>query len=320
MDPETADRLRRSPAPVDPRRADRRAHERSISAIGLVSCAAGQAYDAQDLGCSRTSAHAPKPRSTTRGSTRRVGVALTLRRRSLLPPGLPVLRDLGLAARYLWRRHTEASGDWYEAVALSGERVFLAVGDVVGQGTEAAVMGQLRSAMRASTRSQGCRRRPLEKLSDFAAGVPGAEVSTAAAAGVDGAWARDLRLRRPAAAHRGRRRAAPSSRTGAARPSRSALTAIGEAAGQFDEGSSLVLYTDELRRAAARAARCRPGAAGGRGGGGGGRPPGRSASCSSTRWWTGARSSTTSRCWSPGGRRQSALALTVIAEPRALER
>ena len=41
-------------------------------------------------------------------------------------------------------------GDWYDVLPLAGGRVALAVGDVVGRGVRAAaVMGQLRSALRA---------------------------------------------------------------------------------------------------------------------------------------------------------------------------
>ena len=64
--------------------------------------------------------------------------------------------------------------------------MFLAVGDVVGRGTVAAsVMGQLRSAMRAYALAGFRPRAVLEHLSRFAAGIPGAEVSTAACVEID---------------------------------------------------------------------------------------------------------------------------------------
>ncbi|HVL31603.1 MAG TPA: SpoIIE family protein phosphatase, partial [Solirubrobacteraceae bacterium] len=44
----------------------------------------------------------------------------------------------------------QVGGDWYDAVALPGGRVALAIGDVVGRGIDAAsTMGQMRSALRA---------------------------------------------------------------------------------------------------------------------------------------------------------------------------
>jgi anti-anti-sigma factor len=109
-----------------------------------------------------------------------VDVATTLQR-SLLPERLPDVPGLELAARYQTATaHTEAGGDWYEAVEMPGGTVFLAVGDVVGRGTVAAsVMGQLRSAMRAYALAGHGPRVVLEHLSRFAAGIPGAEVSTA---------------------------------------------------------------------------------------------------------------------------------------------
>lgn len=115
-----------------------------------------------------------------------VDVATTLQR-SLLPERLADVAGLELAARYQTATaHTEAGGDWYEAVEIPGGRVFLAVGDVVGRGTVAAsVMGQLRSAMRAYALAGFGPRTVLEHLSRFAAGVPGAEVSTAVCVVVD---------------------------------------------------------------------------------------------------------------------------------------
>lgn len=112
-------------------------------------------------------------------------VATTLQR-SLLPV-LPELRDLAVSARYVAAAaHTEAGGDWYEAIELAEQRVFLAVGDVVGRGTVAAsVMGQLRSAARAYALAQMGPAATLRELSTFAASVPGASVSTAACACVD---------------------------------------------------------------------------------------------------------------------------------------
>ncbi len=115
-----------------------------------------------------------------------VDVATTLQR-SLLPDRLPEVAGLELAARYQTATaHTEAGGDWYEAVEMPGGTVFLAVGDVVGRGTVAAsVMGQLRSAMRAYALAGLRPQAVLEHLSRFAAGIPGAEVSTALCVVID---------------------------------------------------------------------------------------------------------------------------------------
>ncbi|HTN22990.1 MAG TPA: SpoIIE family protein phosphatase [Solirubrobacteraceae bacterium] len=70
---------------------------------------------------------------------------------SLLPKSLPVIPGVALAARYVpGDDGVSVGGDWYDAVALPGGRVAIAIGDVVGRGIGAATtMGQMRSALRA---------------------------------------------------------------------------------------------------------------------------------------------------------------------------
>lgn len=77
-------------------------------------------------------------------------IAETLQR-SMLPSALPRVAGLSLAARYVaGGGGTQVGGDWYDTVVMDDGRVMLAVGDVVGRGARAAaVMGQLRTAMRA---------------------------------------------------------------------------------------------------------------------------------------------------------------------------
>lgn len=75
--------------------------------------------------------------------------ALTLQR-SLLPQGLPNQKAVEAASRYLPAgTGAEVGGDWFDVVPLSGARVALAVGDVVGHGLHASAgMGRLRTAVR----------------------------------------------------------------------------------------------------------------------------------------------------------------------------
>ncbi|MEU1851296.1 SpoIIE family protein phosphatase [Streptomyces sp. NPDC019990] len=75
--------------------------------------------------------------------------ALTLQR-SLLPQGLPDQEAVEVASRYLpGGTGTEVGGDWFDVIPLSGARVALVVGDVVGHGLHAsASMGRLRTAVR----------------------------------------------------------------------------------------------------------------------------------------------------------------------------
>ncbi len=75
--------------------------------------------------------------------------ALTLQR-SLLPERLPGQPAVQVATRYL-PSDTKAGvgGDWFDVIPLSGTRVALVVGDVVGHGIHAsATMGRLRTAVR----------------------------------------------------------------------------------------------------------------------------------------------------------------------------
>jgi serine phosphatase RsbU (regulator of sigma subunit)/DNA-binding response OmpR family regulator/anti-sigma regulatory factor (Ser/Thr protein kinase) len=81
---------------------------------------------------------------------RQHGMVETLQRH-LLPDRLPEAPGLALAARYRpSERAAQVGGDWYDAIALPGGRVGLAIGDVVGRGIPAAtLMSELRSALRA---------------------------------------------------------------------------------------------------------------------------------------------------------------------------
>ncbi|KJK35271.1 PAS/PAC sensor protein [Streptomyces variegatus] len=75
--------------------------------------------------------------------------ALALQR-SLLPQSLSNQESVDVASRYLpGGTGTEVGGDWFDVVPLSGARVALVVGDVVGHGLHASAgMGRLRTAVR----------------------------------------------------------------------------------------------------------------------------------------------------------------------------
>ncbi|MBB5120997.1 SpoIIE family protein phosphatase [Streptomyces eurocidicus] len=76
-------------------------------------------------------------------------VALTLQR-NLLPSRLPEQGAVEVTSRYLPAgSQAGIGGDWFDVIPLSGARVALVVGDVVGHGLQAsAVMGRLRAALR----------------------------------------------------------------------------------------------------------------------------------------------------------------------------
>ncbi|MFE2279809.1 SpoIIE family protein phosphatase [Streptomyces sp. NPDC059454] len=78
--------------------------------------------------------------------TREHSMAVTLQR-SLLPRTLPGQSALEIAYRYL-PAQAGVGGDWFDVLPLSGARVALVVGDVVGHGLHAAAtMGRLRTAV-----------------------------------------------------------------------------------------------------------------------------------------------------------------------------
>ncbi|MFF8970081.1 SpoIIE family protein phosphatase [Streptomyces sp. NPDC014995] len=74
--------------------------------------------------------------------------ALALQR-SLLPRRLPRTAAVDAASRYLPAARAGVGGDWFDVIPLSGTRVAMVVGEVVGHGIQAsATMGRLRTAVR----------------------------------------------------------------------------------------------------------------------------------------------------------------------------
>lgn len=112
-------------------------------------------------------------------------VALALQE-AMLPAPRPLERHRA-AVRYRPAMGAlNVCGDWYDLVGLPGDRVAVAVGDVVGHGLVAAgVMGQLRSALSAASRVATGPAQALEVLGLYARSVEGAESTTAATAFID---------------------------------------------------------------------------------------------------------------------------------------
>ncbi|WP_155060195.1 PP2C family protein-serine/threonine phosphatase [Streptomyces blattellae] len=113
-------------------------------------------------------------------------VALALQEAML--PGRRQVGDQRAAVRY--RPAVGAlnvCGDWYDLVDLvGGNRIGVSVGDVVGHGLGAAgVMGQLRSALTATSRVAEGPAQALDVLSRYAHVVDGAESATAVATFID---------------------------------------------------------------------------------------------------------------------------------------
>ncbi|WP_225829713.1 SpoIIE family protein phosphatase [Streptomyces sp. NK08204] len=106
-----------------------------------------QPFDAEELALAEElAARAAVSIDNARRYTREHSMAVTLQR-SLLPRTLPEQDALELAYRYL-PAQAGVGGDWFDVLPLSGARVALVVGDVVGHGLHAAAtMGRLRTAV-----------------------------------------------------------------------------------------------------------------------------------------------------------------------------
>ncbi|MDK1472990.1 SpoIIE family protein phosphatase [Streptomyces sp. 549] len=105
--------------------------------------------------------------------------AVTLQR-SLLPQELEQPDDLRVAATYQ-PGGTEAAvgGDWYDVITLGAGRTALVIGDVMGRGVRAAaVMGQLRTAVRAYARLDLPPHEVLQLLDGLAAEIDASQIAT----------------------------------------------------------------------------------------------------------------------------------------------
>ncbi|MFF1487919.1 SpoIIE family protein phosphatase [Streptomyces sp. NPDC058319] len=115
-----------------------------------------------------------------RASERRQRETAVTLQRSLLPQVLEQPDDLRVAATY-HPGGTEAAvgGDWYDVITLGGGRTALVIGDVMGRGVRAAaVMGQLRTAVRAYARMDLPPHEILQLLDGLAAEIDANQIAT----------------------------------------------------------------------------------------------------------------------------------------------
>ncbi|WP_181008753.1 MULTISPECIES: ATP-binding SpoIIE family protein phosphatase [unclassified Streptomyces] len=105
--------------------------------------------------------------------------AVTLQR-SLLPQELEQPDELRVAATYR-PGGTEAAvgGDWYDVITLGAGRTALVIGDVMGRGVRAAaVMGQLRTAVRAYARLDLPPNEVVQLLDGLASEIDASQIAT----------------------------------------------------------------------------------------------------------------------------------------------
>jgi anti-anti-sigma factor len=111
---------------------------------------------------------------------RRLRDTAAVMQRELLAAAVPVLPTVDIAAEYLVATEdTAAGGDWFDAIALPGDRLALVVGDVVGHGVQAAaVMAQLRTALRMQLLDGRSIGGALSAVDRFREHVPGSKSTT----------------------------------------------------------------------------------------------------------------------------------------------
>jgi serine/threonine-protein kinase RsbW len=106
-------------------------------------------------------------------------IAQTLQR-SLLAGDMPADSRFAVESHYQpATEDLEVGGDWYDAFLITGDKLAVVVGDVVGRGIDAAsTMGQLRSAIRALASAEAGPARLLERLDAFVGRVEAARMAT----------------------------------------------------------------------------------------------------------------------------------------------
>lgn len=117
---------------------------------------------------------------------RNVRDSATVMQQALLAPSVPVIPGADVTAQYLVAAEdTAAGGDWFDAIPL-GDRLVLVVGDVVGHGVEAAaVMSQLRTALRMQVVAGYPIAEALEAVDRFRKHVPGSNTATICVGSLD---------------------------------------------------------------------------------------------------------------------------------------
>ncbi|MFF7777327.1 SpoIIE family protein phosphatase [Streptomyces tanashiensis] len=150
-----------------------------LGAITVTRLKTREPFDAQDcVLIDEVVARAALNIDNARLYTTQREAALTLQR-SLTNNELPDVTGLELTGRYLPASSHDVGGDWFDAIALPGGRTGLVIGDVMGHGIHAAaVMGQLRTAVRTLARHDIPPARMLSSLDAVVADLGEDEMAT----------------------------------------------------------------------------------------------------------------------------------------------
>ena len=132
--------------------------------------------------------------------------------KSLLPQAIPDLDGLDIACRYVPAKpletqgqgiQTQVGGDWYDIIPLAAGRVGIVIGDVEGRGARAAaIMGQMRAALRAFAQDENPPADIMRKLDEWCRSLAPADEAGVPLAGdpptvsciymIYDAWSREL--------------------------------------------------------------------------------------------------------------------------------
>ncbi|MFE7516706.1 SpoIIE family protein phosphatase [Streptomyces sp. NPDC057540] len=150
-----------------------------LGAITVTRMRTREPFDAQDcVLIDEVVARAALNIDNARLYTTQREAALTLQR-SLTNNELPAVTGLELTGRYLPASSHDVGGDWFDVIALPGGRTGLVIGDVMGHGIHAAaVMGQLRTAVRTLARHDIPPARMLSSLDAVVADLGEDEMAT----------------------------------------------------------------------------------------------------------------------------------------------
>lgn len=144
------------------------ARGRVLGVISFVSSESGRRFDADDLELAKDlAARAAVAVDNARLYQERSNIARTLQQ-SLLPPGLPEIPGIEVAARYQpTGEGNQVGGDFYDLFERTSSDWIVAIGDVCGKGPDAAaVTGLARHTLRAAGIREQRPSRALELLND----------------------------------------------------------------------------------------------------------------------------------------------------------
>jgi len=157
------------------------ARRQVLGALALVTSTSGRTYTDDDVQLAADLARrVALIVDNARLYLREHEVAEALQR-SMLPPELPAIPGLDVAARYLpGSVGAQVGGDWYDVLHLPDGAVGLAIGDVMGHDmAAAAAMGQLRSVLRSYAWQRQSPGEVLDSLDQLVQGLDMAQLATA---------------------------------------------------------------------------------------------------------------------------------------------